>query len=265
MFRWTRLGLAPLILLPLAQGAGVDFAREVRPILAEHCFKCHGPDATDRKSELRLDQRDSALEGGKSNLPAIVPGRPDDSELLLRIMATDPDEVMPPPDANKPLSAGQKETLRRWVASGAEYAPHWAFVAPVKVALPGPSGGNPIDAFVAAKLASKSVAASAPADAPALCRRLYLDLTGLPPSPQEVAAFATAAQAGLAQAAAGTVDRLLASEAYGERWARIWLDVARYADSNGFEKDLPRAEWAWRDWVIDALNRDQPYDQFLIE
>lgn len=265
MFRWTRLGLAPLILLPLAQGAGVDFAREVRPILAEHCFKCHGPDATDRKSELRLDQRDSALEGGKSNLPAIVPGRPDDSELLLRIMATDPDEVMPPPDANKPLSAGQKETLRRWVASGAEYAPHWAFVAPAKVALPGPSEGSPIDALVAAKLASKNVTASAPAEVSALCRRLYLDLTGLPPSPQDVAAFSAAAKSGLAQAVAGTVDRLLASEAYGERWARIWLDVARYADSNGFEKDLPREQWAWRDWVIDALNRDQPYDQFLIE
>jgi hypothetical protein len=265
MFWWTRIGLAPLILLPMAQGAGVDFAREVRPILAEHCYSCHGPDASERKSELRLDQRDAALQGGKSQLPAIVPGRPDASELLLRIISTDPEEVMPPPDADKPLQAGQKETLRRWVAAGAEYAPHWAFVPPVKGAPPGPAGSHPIDAFVAARLAARDLAASAPADAAALCRRLYLDLTGLPPSPQDVAAFATAAKAGLARAVEETVDRLLATEAYGERWARVWLDVARYADTNGFEKDLPREQWAWRDWVIGALNRDLPYDQFLIE
>ncbi len=265
MVWWIRVGLTPLLTLVAARAAGVDFAREVRPILAEHCYQCHGPDAGERKSELRLDQHEAALRGGKSQLPAIVPGRPDESELLLRILSADPEEVMPPPDTDKRLDAGQKETLRRWIASGAEYAPHWAFVAPVKAAPPGPPGVHPIDAFVAAKLASRDLAASAPADPSALCRRLYLDLTGLPPSPPEVAAFAAAAKSGLTQAVAATVDRLLASEAYGERWARVWLDVARYADSNGFEKDLRREQWAWRDWVIGALNRDLPYDQFLIE
>ncbi len=255
-----------LLALPAWPLAGaVDFAREVQPILAENCFHCHGPDAKDRKGGLRLDTRDGALKGGKSELPSLVPGKPDESEIMLRVLATDEEDVMPPPKENKRLTPAQKDTLRRWIAGGAPYAEHWAFTAPAKAPLPA-GAVNPVDALVAAKLPSTGLKSAGPADSTTLVRRIWLDLVGLPPPPAAVDAFIAAeAKSGRAAAVDALITQLFADERYGEKWARVWLDAARFADSNGFEKDLPREQWAWRDWVIAAYNRDLPYDQFLIE
>lgn len=236
----------------------VDFQRDVQPILAEHCTICHGVDEADRKSGLRLDQREGAYKGGDSGTPAIVPGEPDDSELIRRITAEDAAELMPPPSHKKPLSAKQIETLRQWVKEGGAYESHWAFVAPRKAAVPDAGVAHPIDAFVLSRLKERNLALSPAAAPAAIARRLYLDLIGLPPSPQELAMFE---QRGFE----ATVETLLASERFGEKWARPWLDAARYSDTNGYEKDLRREQWIWRDWVVDALNHDMPYDRFLIE
>lgn len=263
--RWTFLLASAPLALPWAGGATVDFSRDIRPILAEHCFHCHGPDAKDRKAGLQLDVRDPALKGGKSELPAIVPGKPDASEIIQRIISTDEEEVMPPPKEKKPLSPAQKDALRRWIAEGADYAPHWAFAAPAKAPVPGPAGTHPIDGLVGARLKTAGLKPASAAEPHVLCRRLYLDLIGLPPTPAEVAEFGAAAAQGLPAAVDALARRLMADERFGERWARVWLDAARYADSNGFEKDLPREQWTWRNWVIDAFNRDKPYDEFLIE
>jgi hypothetical protein len=241
-----------------ATGAGVDFQRDVRPILAEHCLACHGVDAATRRGRLRLDQRAAALSGGRSGTAAIVPGQPDKSELFQRISSDDTHRIMPPPKQKNPLSDKQIDTLRKWISEGASYETHWAFTPPVKASLPQVGTTNPVDAFVLARLKGLHLSLSPAAPSGALYRRLYLDLIGLPPSPQEL----TAAQRDGYEA---TVDRLLRSERFGEKWARHWLDVARYSDTNGYEKDLRREQWAWRDWVIEAINRDMPYDQFLIE
>jgi mono/diheme cytochrome c family protein/uncharacterized coiled-coil protein SlyX len=253
-----------------ASAAGPDYAREVRPILAEHCFQCHGPDDTKREAGLRLDLRDAATAKLESDETAIVPGKPQVSELIARISASDPDSVMPPPSAKKPLDARKIKTLERWIAEGAPYAGHWAFAAPVKPPLPKPSAaGNsprpPLDAFVVDRLRHEGLLPAPRAPLETLCRRIYLDLVGLPPEPREVHEFVAAASGDCDKAVRALVERLLASPRYGERWARVWLDVARYADSNGYEKDLARDQWAWRDWVIGALNRDMPYDRFVIE
>jgi mono/diheme cytochrome c family protein len=261
------LALPALLAAGLAAPAAepVDFRRDVRPILAEHCFLCHGPDASARKAGLRLDTRADALKPARSGEPAIVPGKPDASELVRRIASHDEAEVMPPPKAKKPLTAKQIATLRAWIEQGAAYdAGHWAFVPPVRPTVP-PGGRTPIDALVRARLKKDGLAPSPPATAESLCRRLYLDIIGLPPSPQEIDAFVAACAKDRAAAVAALADHLLASPRYGEKWARHWLDVARYSDSNGYEKDLPREMWAYRDWVIAALNRDLPYDRFLIE
>ncbi|MBX9582472.1 MAG: PSD1 and planctomycete cytochrome C domain-containing protein [Gemmataceae bacterium] len=235
----------------------VDFGREVRPILAEHCTLCHGVDPKHRKGKLRLDTADGSAKGGSSGDPAVVPGDPDKSELYRRITSHDADVVMPPPDEKKPLTDAQKQVIRRWIAEGAKYEAHWAFVPPVKA--PPPAGAeHPIDAFVRDRLRREKLTPAGPAPNSTLCRRLYLDLIGLPPSPDELAAYE---RDGFEK----TVDRLLASGRFGEKWARHWLDLARYSDTNGYEKDLPREMWAWRDWVIAALNRDMPYDRFVIE
>ena len=245
-----------------ARAATPDYERDVQPILSEHCGHCHGVDEQSRRGDLRLDQRLTALAGGESGLPAIVPGKPDESELVARILATDPDTIMPPPEEKKPLSAGQIETLKAWITAGANYQPHWAFVPPRRPAVPAvatpEAATHPIDAIVAARLAATGLAPAPEADAATLCRRLHLDLVGLPPSPEQLAAFA-------ADGYEQTVDRLLASERFGEKWARHWLDLARYSDTNGYEKDSRREMWIWRDWVIDALNRDLPYDRFVVE
>jgi len=251
-----------------AEGPNVadSFATEVRPILARHCLKCHGPDEKTRKADLRLDLREVATKPTPSGSTAIVPGDPDQSELIARILSDDPIEQMPPPDVKHPLSADQKETLRRWVAAGAPYAEHWAFVAPRQAALPEvrePSWpNNPIDRFVLARLEAEGLAPSPEADRPTLIRRASLDLIGLQPTPDEVDAFVSDPAP---DAYERLVDRLLASPRYGERWARRWLDLARYADTNGYEKDRPRSIWPYRDWTIRALNDDMPFDQFTTQ
>lgn len=246
------------IVAPARLATAVDFAKDVQPLLAEHCAQCHGVDEAERKGGLRLDLRDSVLKGGESGVAAIVPGQPDKSELIKRISAKDSDSIMPPTSHNKPLSAKDIELLTTWVKEGAKYESHWAFSAPQKAKLPEVGQKNALDAFVAARLKEKGLRLSPAAPSSVLCRRLYLDLIGLPPSPQEVAEFET-------QGFDATVEKLLASERYGEKWARQWLDVARYSDTNGYEKDLQREQWKWRDWVVDAYNKDLPYDQFIIQ
>ena len=268
-----------------------DFSRDVRPILSQHCFKCHGPDDKTRKGGLRLDLRDSATKEAKSGAVALVPGQPDKSELVARIFSTDEDELMPPPSTKRALTPEQKDTLRRWVAAGAEYQQHWAFVKPKQAKVPDVSAQlsvlsaqskqhvqseklstehwalstNPIDAFILKRLLEANLAPSPEADPATLCRRIYLDLVGIPPTPQEQDDFLKSAIRNRQSAIETLADRLLASPRYGERWARKWLDLARYADTNGYEKDRPRTIWPYRDWVINALNADKPFDQFTVE
>ncbi len=247
--------------------AAVDYAKDIQPMLAEHCFHCHGQDEGSRKGRLRLDVRDAALQGGKADGPAIIPGQPEKGALMARILAHDEDEVMPPAEEKKPLKAADIEKLKAWIKDGAPYAGHWAFNKPVKTAPPSDGeSAAPLDAFIQAKLREKGMAPSPPAAPETLCRRLHLDLIGLPPSPAEVDAFVAEAKAkGVQAAVEAKADALMRDRRYGEKWARQWLDVARYSDSNGFEKDLPREQWIWRDWVVRALNEDKPYDRFIVE
>jgi hypothetical protein len=258
-------GLLSLSILVLGAG-DPDFTRDVRPILSAHCFKCHGPDESHRESGLRFDVREGAVAKGDSGQLAIVPGEPDASELIRRITSTDETEQMPPPSAKIPLNPAQIETLRSWIKTGAEYQPHWAFAAPRAAAPPevrNSNGiGNPIDRFIRSRLERESLAPSHEADRETLIRRVTIDLIGLPPTPEEVAAFVADTSS---DAYERLVDRLLASPRYGERWARRWLDLARYADTNGYEKDRQRSVWPYRDWVIRALNADKPFDQFTID
>ena len=255
--RLVLLALAICFVTGNAMAQVVDFQRDVQPILSESCLHCHGLDEAGRQAGLRLDQFDAAVRGGDSKTAAIVPGKPEQSELIRRVTSTDPAEIMPPSKGHKPLKAAQIDTLKKWIGQGAPYSRHWTFVAPIKVALP-VQASNPIDAFVASQLNSQKLKHTAAASPSTLCRRIYLDLIGLVPSPQELDAFEK-------NGVAATVEMLLKSERYGEKWARHWLDVARYSDTNGYEKDVPRDQWIWRDWVINSLNRDLPYNQFLIE
>ncbi|MCE9629165.1 MAG: PSD1 and planctomycete cytochrome C domain-containing protein [Planctomycetia bacterium] len=246
-------------------GASPDFAREVRPILSNRCFKCHGPDADRQEAGLRLDMREAATAELDSGTRAIVPGHPDDSEIVARITSTDPDLVMPPPHTKVSLTEDEKRILTDWIAAGAEYKDHWAFVKPTKPSPPATANAtwprNEIDRFVLARLEQEGIAPAPEADKATLCRRVFLDLTGLPPSPAELDAFLADTSP---EAYEKLIDCLLASPRYGERWARRWLDLARYADTNGYEKDRERSMWPWRDWVIRALNADMPFDQFTI-
>jgi hypothetical protein len=246
-------------------GEPVSFRQQIRPILSANCFKCHGPDPQSREADLRLDRFEDATAKHDDHC-AIVPSKPESSELYRRIIATDDSERMPPPSSNKHLTDEQKELLRRWIAEGAKYEPHWAFVAPQRTELPTITDStwpkNGIDYFVLAELRRNGLSPSAPADKYQLIRRLYLDLLGLPPTPAEADAFAADKRPG---AYARLVDRLLDSPHYGERWARRWLDLARYSDTNGYEKDRPRTMWPYRDWVIKALNDDMPFTEFTIE
>ncbi|MDP1563289.1 MAG: PSD1 and planctomycete cytochrome C domain-containing protein [Pirellulaceae bacterium] len=244
----------------------IDFDRQIRPILANHCYACHGFDAHSRQADLRLDTRDGALTSGSGD--AIVPGDPDASQVIQRIQHDDPGAIMPPPEFGKPLSADRKRLLQDWIQAGAVYTEHWAFqpltssdIAP-GVDLP-PS--EVIDHWIAAGQQKQGLEFSPPASPETLLRRLSLDLIGLPPTLPEQDEFLDHYQTDPQAAYIATVDRLLASPHYGERWGRWWLDQARYADSNGYSVDSPRQIWLFRDWVIAALNRDQPFTEFTIE
>jgi hypothetical protein len=238
--------------------APVRFGRDVLPILSAHCFQCHGPDAAARKAKLRLDTHDGAL-------TVLTPGKPDDSELIRRITSDDADERMPPPKAHKDLTAVQKDVLRRWVEQGAPWGRHWAYETPERPPVPEIADAfvrNPIDAFVLAKLRAEGLKPSPEAPRETLIRRVTFDLTGLPPTPAEIDAFVIDDSP---DAYERLVDRLLASPRYGERQAVDWLDAARFADTNGYQNDFARSMGPWRDWVIAAFNRNQPFDQFVIE
>jgi hypothetical protein len=256
-------GLACLVLgWPLAGMAAaaepIRFRTDVLPILAENCYSCHGFDKKKRAADLRLDVRAAAIDHG-----AIVPDDAAASPVVERIDATDADVVMPPPHSGKSLTPAQRDLLRRWITDGAEYEPHWAFAPPERTAPPAvPGVAHPIDRFIRGRLAAAGLAPSPPAAPATLARRVHLDLVGLPPSPAEVEAFVRDPRP---DAYERLVDGLLASPHYGERWARWWLDQARYADSHGYSVDRPRQIWKYRDWVIDAVNADMPFDLFTIE
>ena len=239
----------------------LEFNRDIRPILAENCFYCHGQDGNKREADLRLDVREAAVSAG-----AIVPGEVGASTLLERIHSTDPDVIMPPPESNRRLSDDQRALLDRWVREGAAYEPHWAFVPPMRPTPPLVQQSawprNEIDRFVLEKLETAGLHPAPEADRPTLIRRLSIDLIGLPPLPAEIDAFVADTDP---LAYERLVDRLLASPHYGERMALAWLDAARYADSNGFQQDGDTWQWIWRDWVVKALNADMPFDQFTIE
>ncbi len=265
-------GLVPLALAlswaTASWGAedAVDFASQIRPLLSKKCFACHGPDEHTREGGLRLDVREAALQETDSGELAIVPGKSDESHLLARITSDDEYMRMPPEEAGEPLTPEEVELLRRWIDQGADYSPHWAYRPLVRPELPTVQRGDwprsGLDYFVLARLEREGLAPSPEADRYTLMRRVALDLTGLPPTPAEVDAFVNDKRP---DAYERLVDRLLNSPAYGERMARMWLDLARYADTDGYEKDQGRTIWRYRDWVIDAFNRDLPYDQFTIE
>lgn len=257
-----------LWLLLACQGLAnpVGFNREVRPILAEHCFACHGPDAQQRKGGLRLDLREGAMAKLKSGATAVVPGDPVGSALIHRIETASADDLMPPPGFQKPLTPREKEVLRRWIQEGAGYEIHWALLPPQRVDPPPVHlrrwPRNPVDHFVLAQLESRKWTPSPEADRPTLLRRLSLDLTGLPPTPAERDAFLADRLPGAYER---VVDRLLSSDHYGERMAVDWLDAARFADSNGYQVDRDREAYPWRDWVIRAFNANLPFDRFTLE
>ena len=250
-----RLLLAILPFAHLHAAATISFNRDIRPILSENCFACHGFDPKHREGNLRLDTFEGATQD-RDGARGIVPGDLGKSDVWQRILSDDEDEVMPPPKSHKPpLNAKQRETLKAWIQQGAKYEPHWAFIPPQKPA------GDGIDHFIRKRLAEENLKPSPEADPVTLIRRVFLDLTGLPPSPADLADLSGWTD----QKYAALVDRLLSSKHYGERWGRWWLDQARYADSNGYSIDAPRQIWKFRDWVIDALNQDMPFDQFTIE
>ncbi len=246
--------------------ATLRYGRDIRPLLSDKCFRCHGPDEAARQANLRLDEREAAIGAG-----ALVPGDARASELLARVTATDPDDVMPPPSSHKKaLSSDEIELLERWIDEGAHYEPHWAFVPPTRAPLPNVADSawvrTPIDAFVLAKLESENVAPSEPAPRETLLRRVFLDLTGLPPTPEELDAFLADSRA---DALEQWIDKLMREEPYrsryAERMATPWLDAARYADTNGIHMDAGRQMWLWRDWVLAAYRDNMPFDRFLTE
>jgi hypothetical protein len=268
-------GLAPLVLSradpgrPAAPGkveAPIDFNRQIRPILSENCFVCHGPDEKQRKVKLRLDTRDGALKELRDGGHAIVPGKSSESVLIERVTADRASRRMPPATTGKRLTPAQVELLKRWIDQGANWSEHWAFVAPKRPALPKVKNTtwarNGIDYFILARLEKEGLKPSAEADRVRLIRRVTLDLTGLPPTPAEVDAFVNDASP---QAYEKVVDRLLASPHYGERMALEWLDAARYADTHGYHIDSGRDMTRWRDWVIDSFSKNLPFDRFTVE
>ncbi len=256
-----------------AFAAGLSFNRDIRPLLSDRCYYCHGTDSNHRKAGLRLDTFEGAT-ADNDGVRALVPGNPAQSELWMRIISEDEDEVMPPPDAHKPaFTATEKAMIKRWIEEGAKYEAHWAFVAPKKVAAALAASGKEgsakaeatlsiIDHFIGARLQKEGLSFSPEAERGLLLRRVTVDLTGFPPTAEEVLAFEKDAAP---QAYERAVDRLLKSPRYGERMAMEWLDVARYADTNGYQMDSHRMQWPWRDWVVRAFNDNLPHDRFIIE
>lgn len=244
----------------------IDFARDIRPILSQRCFQCHGPDDQARQGDLRLDQRAIAISKLANGHQAIVPGSPDQSELIVRITTNDSNLIMPPAELRKPLSDSEKTKLRLWIEQQANYSKHWAFASPVRPAIPtvaDPSWSiNEIDHFILARLDHEKLKPAPRTDRRSLLRRVSLDLTGLPPTFEQVERFCEDTTPDAYERA---VDRLLSDCSYGERWAAVWLDLARYGDSQGYIHDPPRSIWRWRDWLIEALNANLPYDRFTIE
>lgn len=247
-----RPALALLCLPSALLAAEIDFSRDIQPILSDKCYFCHGPDAKERKGDLRLDVEKEA-KAMKDGVAAILPGKSHESSLIERIFSDDPDEVMPTPKSNRKLTEAQKQLLKQWIDQGAKWGTHWAFERIERPKVPANGAKNPIDAFVWAKLAEKGMKPSPKAAPETLLRRVSLDLIGLPPSPDQM-------KGDYAKA----VERLLDSPQFGERWAWDWLDAARYADTNGYQGDPERTMWPWRDWVVKAINENMPYDQFTI-
>jgi hypothetical protein len=250
----------------VSRAQAVDFARDVQPILSDKCYHCHGPDGGSRKADLRLDVLDKKLGpfAPRDGYAIVTPGSLDDSVLVMRITSDDPDVHMPPPASNRTLSEKQVETLKKWVEQGAKWGKHWSFEPPRKPELPKVANGawarNDIDRFILARLEKEGLQPSPDAPRETLIRRVTLDLTGLPPTPEEVDAFVNDPSS---DAYEKVVDRLLASPRYGERMVWEWLDLARYSDTNGYQNDPTRTMWPWRDWVVAAMNADMPYDQFV--
>ena len=250
-----------------AANAGLSFAKDILPILAENCFQCHGPDEQQRKAGLRLDRFEFATQSLTSGGQAIAPGDPSGSGMIQRMASTDEEDRMPPPKSGKALTSDEIDTLRHWVENGASYEVHWAFRPLQAPVIPDVSADhgvrNPIDAFVQARLHEEGVDPSPEADRYTLIKRLYYDLQGLLPTPEEVDAFVADSAP---DAYRRLMNRLLDSDHFGERWGRHWLDKSRYADSDGYEKDNPRPNaWKYRDWVIRVINQDLPFDQFTVE
>ncbi|MFZ9980293.1 MAG: DUF1553 domain-containing protein [Opitutales bacterium] len=262
----------PLCLLLISASAfaaeDIRFNRDIRPILSENCFYCHGQDPKHREADLRLDVRDEAVKA-HDGVTAIVPGKPEQSEMLKRLLSHDPDDQMPPPESNRKVTPAQIELIRRWIAQGAPYEKHWSFVPPQRAPAPKVADASwarqPFDRFVLAKLEAEGISPSAPASPAAWLRRASFDLTGLPPTPAEIKAFEAETTLKGDAAYAAAADRLLASPRFGERQAQEWLDVARYADTHGFNNDSARSMWRWRDYVIESFNANLPFDRFVTE
>ncbi len=265
MFCQARADDPPAIVAPKTPRP-VDFNRDVRPILSEACFQCHGPDKAKRKADLRLDTKEGAFAELASG-SVIVPGKPEESTLIERITSDDPEEKMPPKSSGRSLTKAQVETLRRWVEQGAEWKGHWSYIAPLELDVPevGDRSGfvrNDVDRFILARLVAKNLKPSPEADRPTLIRRLSFDLTGLPPTAAEVRAFVNDKTP---EAYEHLLDRLLASPHFGERLAQHWLDLVRYADTTGYHNDVHREIALYRDYVIDAFNTNVPFDRFSTE
>ncbi|MFN6108291.1 MAG: DUF1549 domain-containing protein, partial [Planctomycetaceae bacterium] len=265
LFRSPLIGLLLAVLLTgllgsvraclAAEPDPAQFSREILPVLSEHCFSCHGPDEGNRKADLRLDTRDGAL-------TVLTPGDPSASELLRRVISTDPAEQMPPPGGQRhPLSAVQIQQFELWIQQGAVWGRHWAFEPPRRPPVP-PLAPHPVDAFIRERLSQTGLAPAPAASLPTLARRSMLDLLGLPPSADDVTLLRDDPGP---DAWSRWIDRLLASPRFGERLAMVWLDAARYADTDGYQADETRTNWPWRDWVVSAFNNNPPFDQFTIE
>ncbi len=265
--RFWHIIVGAVFALPLLAAPPVDFSRDVRPILSEHCFTCHGPDATKRQMGLRFDVEDGAKKPRGTRPAVVVAGDPAASEILKRVAPADPARRMPPPYSDrKPLTEQEVGTLRAWIEQGAKWQSHWSFIPPVRPAEPAVQNHNwvrnPIDSFILARLEQEGLKPSPESDRDRLLRRVSFDLTGLPPTLAELNTYLADSSPDAYEKA---VDRLLASPRYGERMTVDWLDAARYADTHGYQTDPPKEIWPWRDWVIKAFNSNMPYDRFTVE